>query len=53
MYDRAIEDYNAALGINPNHAWAYTHRGLAYLTRGKADAGTLPCACRSLPAGVY
>jgi Flp pilus assembly protein TadD len=29
-YDRAIEDYNAALRIDPNDAMAYSSRGIAY-----------------------
>jgi tetratricopeptide (TPR) repeat protein len=35
LYDRAIEDYNAALRIDPNYALAYGNRGFAYYM--KAD----------------
>jgi tetratricopeptide (TPR) repeat protein len=31
QYERAIEDYNEALRINSRYAWAYGHRGLAWL----------------------
>ena len=34
-YDRAIEDFNMAIELNPNYAYAYNNRGLAY--RGKGD----------------
>ena len=29
-YDRAIADYNQAMGLHPNYALAYNNRGLAY-----------------------
>jgi tetratricopeptide (TPR) repeat protein len=36
-FDRAIEDYNTALQINPNYAIAYTNRGIAYANKGMYD----------------
>ena len=32
--DRAIEDFNKAISINPNYAGAYYNRGLAYALSG-------------------
>jgi tetratricopeptide (TPR) repeat protein len=34
MYDRAIEDYTAALRIDPNHFGAYLNRGFVYRNKG-------------------
>ncbi len=31
VYDRAIQDYNAAIRLNPNFAYAFNNRGNAYL----------------------
>ncbi|MCX7833208.1 MAG: tetratricopeptide repeat protein [Ignavibacteria bacterium] len=36
-YDRAIQDYNKAIEINPNDADAYYYRGLAYEKLGKKE----------------
>ena len=36
-YDRAIEDFNQALQINPTFALAYNNRGLAYNAKGDPD----------------
>jgi Flp pilus assembly protein TadD len=33
MNDRAIEDYTAALRIDPNYAKAYSNRGVAYYNK--------------------
>lgn len=33
-YDKAIEAYTSAIALDPNHANAYTSRGLAYWMRG-------------------
>ena len=30
QYDKAIEDYNRAIALDPNYASAYFNRGLAY-----------------------
>jgi tetratricopeptide (TPR) repeat protein len=37
MYDRAIEDYNATLRLDPNYAFAYYNRGIAYYDKGMYD----------------
>jgi tetratricopeptide (TPR) repeat protein len=36
-YDRAIADYNQAIGIYPKYALAYNNRGLAYYSKGDFD----------------
>ena len=36
-YDRAIEDFNKAISINPNYAGAYNNRGNAYYKKGQYD----------------
>jgi tetratricopeptide (TPR) repeat protein len=36
-YDRAIEDYTAALRLDPNLAETYTNRGVAYADKGMYD----------------
>ncbi|HEY5930935.1 MAG TPA: caspase family protein [Burkholderiales bacterium] len=36
-YDRAIADYNQAMGLHPNYALAYNNRGLAYYHKGDYD----------------
>ena len=36
-YDLAIEDYNAAIKLNPNYAKALNNRGLAHLKKGEYD----------------
>ena len=33
-YDRAIEDYNAAIGLNENDPYSYYSRGWAHLLQG-------------------
>ena len=38
-YDRAIDDYDAALKLRPNLAWALYGRGVARLFKGEAAAG--------------
>ena len=35
--DKAIEDYNAAIALDPGFAEAYTHRGQSYHDRGEID----------------
>lgn len=35
--DRAIQDYDAAIGINPNDADVYNNRGIAYRNKGLYD----------------
>jgi len=29
-YEKAIECFDKAIGLNPNYAWAYNNRGLTY-----------------------
>jgi Flp pilus assembly protein TadD len=36
-YDRAIQDYNEAIRLNPNEAFAYDARGRAYRNKGDYD----------------
>ena len=36
-YDRAIEDYDQAILLNPNYAMAYNNRGYAYNDKGDYD----------------
>ena len=36
-YERAIEDFNRALEINPRYALAYNNRGAAYAKKGDLD----------------
>ena len=36
-YDRAIEDYNRAIDLNPDHAEAYSNRGLVCEIKGDYD----------------
>lgn len=45
--DRAIDDYNASLAINPNSASALNNRAWAYFRAGKGQTG-LPDVERSL-----
>src|SRR6185369_1419087 len=33
-YDRAIQDYDIAIGLKPDHSHAYADRGLAYFAKG-------------------
>ena len=47
QYDRAIQDYDAAIDINPNFAVALNNRAWAYYKSGRALKG-LPDAERSL-----
>jgi len=35
QFERAIEDYNEAIRLNPNLAMAYNNRGTAYKLKGK------------------
>jgi len=37
QYDRAIEDFNKAIALDPNYAKAYTNRGIAYADKGQHD----------------
>jgi tetratricopeptide (TPR) repeat protein len=37
QYDRAIEDYNNAIELNPNYTHAYYNRGLAYYQKVQYD----------------
>lgn len=37
QYDRAIEDYNKAIELNPNYTYAYYNRGLAYYQKVQYD----------------
>ncbi len=37
LYDKAIEDYNSAIKINPGHFKSYTNRGIVYALTGKYD----------------
>jgi tetratricopeptide (TPR) repeat protein len=36
-YDRAIQDYDQAIKLNPNNAHAFNNRGLAYANKGDND----------------
>jgi tetratricopeptide (TPR) repeat protein len=36
-YDRAIEDYDQAIRLNPKHADAFSNRGVAYSRKGDYD----------------
>jgi hypothetical protein len=40
-YIGAIQDYNKAIELNPNHADAYYNRGLAKIKLGQKDSGCL------------
>jgi tetratricopeptide (TPR) repeat protein len=47
QYDRAIEDFDHAVGLNPNDAWAFVVRGNAYFGKGVTacrPASLPPCA---------
>ena len=35
--DSAIEDFNKAIELDPNHAVAYNNRGMMYQKRGDSD----------------
>jgi tetratricopeptide (TPR) repeat protein len=37
--DRAIEDYDQAIQLNPNYALAFYNRGVAYGDKGQFDHG--------------
>jgi tetratricopeptide (TPR) repeat protein len=37
QYDRAIEDFDQAIRLNPNYALAFNNRGNAYLVKGQPD----------------
>ncbi len=37
QYDRAIQDYDQAIKLNPNYAIAFFNRGRAYLNKGQYD----------------
>jgi tetratricopeptide (TPR) repeat protein len=37
QYDRAIQDYDQAIKLNPNHANTFSNRGLAYDDKGQHD----------------
>jgi tetratricopeptide (TPR) repeat protein len=37
QYDRAIADFDKAIGLDPNYAFAYSFRGDAYLKTGQHD----------------
>jgi len=45
-YDRAIADYNQAIGLNPNYADAYSSRGAVYGSKGNHDSALLPILIR-------
>jgi len=36
-YDRAIDDYNEAIGLDPKYAIGFNNRGLAYQRKGQID----------------
>ena len=36
-YDDAIADYDKAIALNPNHAYAYNNRAVAYGIKGDLD----------------
>src|SRR5207253_2753955 len=37
QFDHAIQDYNRAIGLNPDYANAFYNRGLAYDEKGQFD----------------
>jgi tetratricopeptide (TPR) repeat protein len=37
QYDRAIQDYDQAVRLDPNYANAYNNRGIAYANKGQYD----------------
>jgi tetratricopeptide (TPR) repeat protein len=37
QFDRAIEDFNQAIRLNPNHTEALSNRGAAYNGKGQYD----------------
>jgi len=37
QHDKAIEDFNKAMSINPNMSNAYAHRGIAFIGKGQYD----------------
>jgi tetratricopeptide (TPR) repeat protein len=37
QHDRAIQDYDQAIKLNPNYALAYNNRGIAYGAKGQHD----------------
>jgi tetratricopeptide (TPR) repeat protein len=41
QYDRAIEDYNQAIRLNPNEAGAFIGRGIAYTLKGQGAPALL------------
>ena len=43
-YDAAIADYSRAIEIDPNYAFAYYNRGLAYRRIGNDDAADADAA---------
>ena len=36
-YDRAIQDYDQSIKLNPNYARAFNNRGVAYQKKGEYD----------------
>ena len=36
-FDRAIQDYDKAIKLNPKDGWAYNNRGIAYRKKGEFD----------------
>jgi tetratricopeptide (TPR) repeat protein len=38
QHDRAVEDYNQAIKLNPGNAEAYNNRGLAFVAIGRRDS---------------
>lgn len=42
-YQKAIDEYTAAIGVDPTYASAYFDRGFAYLALGQSDAAVENC----------
>ena len=37
QYERAIQDYDEAIRLNPQYVYAYNNRGLTYQSLGKVE----------------
>ena len=41
--DKAILEYTEAIRLDPNYAWAYTHRAVAFFKKGDVDRAIAQC----------